>query len=144
MTITGGQQLYVTAQNSSSITIRGGSGTQLFAYDDAHITLVGHDFSVNGVPVGYGDVVPVVGSVGGTLASGETTGWAFSRQQDPASPFLGTITLAPIPEPATASLLALGIAVLAAGAGPRPRRQPRRDGRIVEPIAAPRRCLRER
>ena len=76
---------------SSSILVRGGSFTTLGAYHGATITVVGSGFAVDAVPVPFGDLTAMSGTLTGTLQSGEALDVPFNRFTT------GTISLVPGP-----------------------------------------------
>jgi hypothetical protein len=110
--MTGGTVLGgLAARGSGSLVWSGGwVFTSLETRDSSTITIIGHDFEVNGSPVPYGEIAEPFGRLTGTLASGESIDNIF--YQGGFSYYTGTITL--IPEPSTALLLAAGLAGLAA------------------------------
>jgi hypothetical protein len=59
--------------------VRGGSFTTLGAYHDATVTIVGSGFAVDGVPVPFGDLTAMSGTLTGTLQSGEALDLPFNR-----------------------------------------------------------------
>jgi hypothetical protein len=127
--LTGGDSFYGVSVNDGATAYisggtYGGSGGQLVASRDGGllvwsggyifsdlaasnggvIQIVGTDFEVNGVPVGYGVVSDAFGGLTGTLAGGESIANLFSLSSG------GTIVL--VPEPSTALLLGGGLALL--------------------------------
>jgi hypothetical protein len=101
-------------------------GGDLEAYGSSNIIFIGSDFMVDGVPVPYGDLSALTGTLTSTLASGDAISNVF-YQGGYSSTYTGTITLVPaptIPVPAlqpagliglSVSLLAFGLMALAAG-----------------------------
>ena len=70
--------------------------------------MVGAGFEVDGIPVPYGDLTALTGTLTGTLLSGDSLYAEFGQG---SSYYTGTITL--VPEPTTALLLGIGLAGLA-------------------------------
>lgn len=96
---------FVAVSDAGVLTWTGGViGASLTASDGGVVRIVGSDFAVDGVPVGYGVLQGPGGEVTGTLANG--TDFAVTAIQDG-----GTIVL--VPEPSTALLLGFGLGVLA-------------------------------
>lgn len=115
ITMTGGEtNVGLQAADSSTITWSGGStGGSLRAFDLSTITVRGSGFRVDGIPVPYGDLTTLTGTLTGTLESGEGIEGSIFHQG--GGGFTGTITLAP--EPSAALLLAVGLAGLIAARG---------------------------
>jgi len=116
---TGGTVLVVDARDDSLVVVSGGSfcGTDpgshvgpgsgplvpacqddqgdprgvFSAIDNAVILIEGEDFTVGGIPVGYGDLIGASGRLEGTLASGEPLDVRFARATT------ATITLVEVP-----------------------------------------------
>jgi hypothetical protein len=113
-----------TALNGTSATISGGDiqGDLLVPGELAVVTLVGSDFTVNGIAF-VGDLTADFCTVSGCLIEGTLGGEtdAFAIQGYPVRS--GVIRL--VPEPGAALLLGAGLLGLAF-AGRRPRRAPRR------------------
>ena len=96
---------FLAAYEDASLTLSGGTlGGSLAAGGGSVVTLVGSDFFVDGVPVGYGPLSAESGRISGTLESGDALDADFTRDSG------ATITL--VPEPGTAGLLALGLVVM--------------------------------
>lgn len=72
------------------------------------VEILGTDLSVDGMPVGSGDILAIQGQLTGTLASGEELDIAIFRGEAG----LGVIRLNIVPEPSTSLLLALGLIAL--------------------------------
>ena len=107
----------------STVTMSGGTlGDFLMAYESSTIILKGSDFMVDGVPVPYGDLAALTGTLTGTLEFGDSLNNMFF-QGGYAGSVNGTIRL--VPEPSTSLLLAFGLMALAAG----------RRRRITSPVS---------
>ena len=67
------------AANSSRVEIGGGEvvGAELIASGSSVFTLIGNHFMVNGMPVPYGDLTLLTGTLTGTLANGGTVNSTF-------------------------------------------------------------------
>lgn len=94
------------------LTIRGGNflGQDLFwgmATAGGRIILDGSDFSLDGVPVAYGDLIPETGILTGVLANGDAINIPVDRNPfESGNPVdIGVISL--VPEPTSSLLLAL-------------------------------------
>jgi len=95
--------------DGAHITLYGGDIEDGFidAHDSGTITLYGTDFTIDGLPVGYGPIGATTGMLAGTLDSGDAVrGNLFHRFES------GQIILAAIPQPSTAILLASGLVAL--------------------------------
>lgn len=116
VSITGGT-IGLLANYDATATLEGGTVSEMHVFSDySTLSIRGSGFAVDGIPVPYGDLTPLTGTLTGTLASGDAISSAFTRE-DFFSP--GTITL--IPEPSTTLLLACGLAGLAAAGRQRSR-----------------------
>jgi hypothetical protein len=105
MTISGGTILgAIFSGDIAHVTIEGGTiGGRIEARDLAgeRITVVGSQFAVDGIPVPYGPIAAMEGTLTGLLASGDPIDVAFARDYS-----YTLIELAPgVPEPSTALLL---------------------------------------
>jgi len=109
--------------NAGTVEIVGGVAGDLIANGTGLAEIAGDGFTVNGLPVPFGDLVPLSGTLAGVLASGQAL---------PATTFTraSTATIRLVPEPSTALLLAGGLAGLAL------RRGRARGGR-ARPTAVP-------
>jgi cysteine-rich repeat protein len=92
VTMSGGTVPSLDALEFSAVTMSGGTADSLLAYGSSTIKVVGTDFAVDGVPVPYGNLTALTGTLTGTLASGDPID-ASLRQG--GGNFTGTITLAP-------------------------------------------------
>jgi hypothetical protein len=115
VSITGGT-IGLLAGYYATVTLEGGTVSEMHVLDDSTLLIEGSGFAVDGIPVPHGDLAALTGTLTGTLASGDTIHSAFTRECF-FSP--GTITL--IPEPSTALLLACGLAGFAAAGRQRSR-----------------------
>jgi len=105
-----------TAYENSQVTIFGGSiGKEMRAgYSDfcsSTITLIGSDFAINGMSVGYGEYDTggwsvVGGTLTGTLANGDYLDSRFYIRGD------SRIVLAPIPAPGALLLGSIGVGIV--------------------------------
>ena len=107
-----GRSLFLV--DDAQVDIRGGFynggldvGDDMYVDGASVLRFFGSSFEVNGLPVGYGDISSISGTLSGILESGE----AFSVDIGTGSSNTGTIVLTP--EPSTAFLLALGLIGLA-------------------------------
>ena len=78
----------LTAMEWSSITMSGGSvvaNHDITAQHSSSITFVGSDFELNGVPLDFGEVVFVQGTLTGMLASGDILDNLVTRSQEARS-----------------------------------------------------------
>ncbi len=99
------------ASGSSSSILSGGTVDMLYAADSALIEILGNSFTVDGVPVPYGDLSAQSGTIQGVFNSGTPFSNTFF-QGGYGSTYTGTIRL--VPEPNTALLVSLGLVGLAA------------------------------
>jgi hypothetical protein len=118
LTLSGGQASGLFAADQARITWKGGvldglgpDPALVFASGDARIAIAGGSFLVDGIPFGFGPVVPQAGSGGsgeisGLLASGE----AFLIEYQLADS--GQVVLVSVPESGAAPCIALGGAAL--------------------------------
>jgi hypothetical protein len=98
--VQGGAARFLAVQDSSTVTMTGGTLLgDLRAADTSTITIVGRNFEVDGVPVPYGDLTAEIGTLTGTLASGDPIDNTFWRG--------GTLTLVKSAEPPPGTLPAL-------------------------------------
>ncbi len=115
---------FVYAFDRSSVEISGGTiFSDIIALDSSNIFIFGTNFAVDGVPVGYGPLSFLTGTLTGTLLSGDPIDNYFCHSgcneifiDNPT----GLITL--VPEPASLTLLGVGLVVLSVASG-RPARQ---------------------
>jgi hypothetical protein len=91
----------VRAYDSSSITMSGGcvacapdADGDLLAYDSSTITLIGTNFMVDGIPVPYGDLSALTGTLTGILFSGDALSADFFQG---GGSYTGIIRLVPEP-----------------------------------------------
>lgn len=148
ITVTGG---LVTGKGllaaAGDITMSGGalgSGSLILAAEPTGtISLIGSDFAVDGISVGFGPILASSGTLTGTLQSGNAISNFFCHracQLRSADEFLfkGIITLVPVPEPGNPLLL--GVAMLTIAQLKRhwnpPRNRFRRRVRIFGPVSA--------
>ena len=107
ITMSGGSAYGLVGRSSSPITWSGGSVESTLGADlGGSVEIIGTNFMVDGIPVPDGDLTAGIGTLTGTLLSGDSINNIFIIGSS------GTITL--IPEPTTALLLACGLAALAA------------------------------
>lgn len=92
----------LTANNQSELSWYGGRvGGRLQADNSSVLNVFGHDFHVDGSPVGEGPILNVWhGVLTGTLASGEPIDHSFIHGAAPVSSYRGTIVLHILPPPA--------------------------------------------
>jgi hypothetical protein len=120
--ITGGLMQHLSARDNSWIEFWGGgfastANSDIIAAQDAQIDILGADFAVNGIPIGFGPIPAnpnPFGRLTGTLASGQPLDVLFQFEHLYGN--TSTINLVfqqPIPEPSTALLLASGLIGLA-------------------------------
>lgn len=98
-----------SADVTGFLQLRGGSLERILVYGGGVVTVYGSSFSLDGSPIGLGELAAGSGRLTGTLASGDTVAIDFERSVfgDPPS---GSIVL--VPEPTSASLLCIGLAGL--------------------------------
>ncbi|MBW1688620.1 MAG: hypothetical protein JRS35_26600 [Deltaproteobacteria bacterium] len=113
LTVSGGKLDFLLMAQSVSATVSGGDVLQMYAYESSTMTIVGSSFEVDGVPVPYGGLVATIGTLTGTLASGDPISAGFSQggEESCEPDCTGTITLAPGLE-AVPSLSPTGVALL--------------------------------
>ncbi len=102
---------HLNSFESSVVVIDGGMTDAIVsASGSSLIEFIGSDFMVDGVPVGYGDLGAVSGTLSGTLASGDilTDFLMFSRLDDG----IIRLTATPVPEPSAALAFGLGAFVV--------------------------------
>jgi len=107
---------HVTAYDSSTVALSGGvvRGAIHAAYSSA-ITIEGSDFAVDGAAVPYGELSAEMGTLTGTLASGDPMDSYFYQGQTDGGFYSGTITLVEnLPEPGVAALHACALLALVA------------------------------
>jgi hypothetical protein len=111
--LTGGSVSGFLAASDDAIVVMSGGSVDDFIYaaDNAIIEIVGADFAVDGALVPYGNLTAAVGTLTGTLDSGETVSNTF-YQGDALGFYSGTIRL--IPEPHALLNLVAGVGCLAA------------------------------
>jgi hypothetical protein len=105
ITMSGGTVNWLLARGSSAVTMSGGTvEDELVADESSTITIVGSGFEVDGVPVLYGDLTALTGTLTGALASGDPIDNVFFQG---GGSHTGTITLAS-PEDIRVPALSLG------------------------------------
>jgi hypothetical protein len=103
----------IRAWEKSHITIAGGTIGDPDEFPEIRargglIEIIGSGFAVDGIPVAFGDVSGLSGTLTGLLLSGELLSNTFERANG------GVIRLVAVPEPATGLILGAGLIALAA------------------------------
>ncbi len=110
VTMTGGEVFGMVSATTGSITVSGGLIHGYCAVSTGStFTLVGTDFSIDGVPVGYGQYLlsgsTFYNNVAGQLANGDYIDTYFYAHDVGSDAY---VTLAPVPEPTSMAIHALG------------------------------------
>lgn len=100
--MSGGTVSSLTTFDYTDVTISGGNISQIIIYGCSFVTIEGSNFAINGRPVSLGPTGNYLsGQLTGTLANGDFLNTQFQIRS------VGTLILAPVPEPCTLAMLGL-------------------------------------